>query len=329
MYQPLLDLIAERKSFLLTGHEHPDGDCLGAQVAMYHLLRSMDKEVIVLNPDPISRSHDFLLRHTPIQAFESGMELPAVDVVVLLDCARLSRLAALGDRIRQLDATIAVVDHHLDSAEGEGEVLLVDPHAAATGVLVYDLFKRAGGKLDLPVAEGVFLSLVSDTGWFRYSNTGARELAIAAELLEVGVDACQIYDLLHRRQHADSLEYLASALGSCRRAFGGRFAFAALSRALVDCAGRIGFDTDQVLDSMRSVEGTEVVALFKERVGGMVKLSLRASGDLDVHAIATRLGGGGHRKASGATLNMSMTKAVAQVEELIRVALDELSHEGE
>ena len=80
---------------------------------------------------------------------------------------------------------------------------------------------------------------------------------------------------------------------------------------------------------MRSVEGTEVVALFKERVDGMVKLSLRASGDLDVHAIATRLGGGGHRKASGATLNMSMNKAVAQVEELIRVALDELSHEGE
>jgi phosphoesterase RecJ-like protein len=101
-----------------------------------------------------------------------------------------------------------------------------------------------------------------------------------------------------------------------------------LSRALVDRAGRIGFDTDQVLDSMRSVEGTEVVALLKERLDGVVKLSLRASGDIDVNAIATQLGGGGHRKASGATLNMSMTKAVARVEELVRIALDEPPREG-
>ena len=322
LQQPFMDLVAGKKSFLLTGHEHPDGDCLGAEVAMYHLLRSMGKQVVILNPDPIARSHDFLLQHTPIQSYEPGMEIPEVDVLVLLDCAVLSRLGALGERLRGIDATIAVVDHHVDSDSGDGQVLLVDSGAAATGLLVYGLYAALQVKLELPAAEGVFLSLVSDTGWFRYSNTGARELAIAAELLAVGVNASQLYDRLFRRQHSDSLDYFATVLTGCRRGQNGRFALATLDRAMVDRAGRIGFDTDQLLDSMRSVEGTEVAALFKERLDGTVKLSLRAAGDVDVYAIATKLGGGGHRKASGATLTMPMDEAVTRVEELVRVAID-------
>ena len=322
MQQPFLDLVAGKKSFLLTGHEHPDGDCLGAEVAMYHLLRSKGKQVVILNPDPINRSHDFLLQHTPIQSYEPGMDIPEVDVLVLLDCATLSRLGPLGERLRGIDATIAVIDHHVDSDSGDGEVLLVDSGAAATGVLVYGLFAPLQVKLELPAAEGVFLSLVSDTGWFRYSNTGSRELAIAAELSALGVEVSQLYDRLFRRQHADSLEYLATALARCRRDKDGRFALATLDRTMIDRAGRIGFDTDQLLDSMRSIEGTEVAALFKERMDGTVKLSLRAAGDVDVYAIATKLGGGGHRKASGATLIMPMDQAVTRVEELVRVAIE-------
>ena len=316
-------LLTQGRRFLLTGHEHPDGDCLGAEVALYHLLRSLGKEVVVVNPDPVTRNHEFLLRHTPIQAHQAERPLPLqeLDAAVLLDCAQLSRLGTLGPRLRASGATIAVIDHHVGSEAGDGEVMLVDSSAPSTGALIYELHRHLEVPLSAAAAEGVFLSLVADTGWFRYSNTDARVLRIASELVAQGVDASQVFDQLFRRNHPESVELLTQALSTVRRRLGDRFLFAVMDRAAMDRASRIGFETDQVLDPMRSVEGVEVTGLFKERFDGDVRVSLRASGDVDVQAIARLFGGGGHRKAAGAVLRLPLERAIAAVEEQVTAAL--------
>ncbi len=322
MPKAFLDLIEERQSFLLSGHEHPDGDCLGAQVGLYHLLEAKGKKVAILNPDPVSRAYDFLLQHTPIEADSAGREVPECEVAVLLDCAQLTRLGALGEKVRSAGCMVAVVDHHVDSASGDGEVAFIDSSAAATGILVYRLYRE----LDLPIsraaAEGIFLSLVADTGWFRYSNADAEVFAAAAQLVEIGVQPSELFDRMYRRNHAESVDLLQQVLGTHRLMFDGKYGYACLDKAAMAQAAKIDFDTDAVMEPLRCIDGIEVVALFKERFDGGVKLSLRASGDIDVRRIAAEFGGGGHVKAAGATLEWPMGKSVELVQARVRRALE-------
>jgi phosphoesterase RecJ-like protein len=324
----LLNLIRTKHSFLLTGHENPDGDCLGAQVALFHLLRALQKDVRIVNPDPIDRMHDFLMRNTPFGHARAGDPLPEVEVVVLLDCAQLSRVGPLGARLAATGATIAVVDHHVGSEHGDGAVAYVDARAPATGAMVRRLYCALDVPLSPAAAEGVFLSLVADTGWFRHSNTDPEVLAMAAELVQAGVEPSELYDRLYRRMHRDSAGILAEALLRHRLLLGGRLAIAALDGGLMERAANAGFDTDLVLDPLRSLEGVEVVALLKERFDGTVKLSLRARRDVDVQRVAASFGGGGHKKAAGATVTMSLAEAGAAVEARVREALAAVAPQG-
>jgi len=320
------DLLRSEQRFLLTGHENPDGDCVGAQTAMSHLLRALGKTVHIVNPDPLSKDFDFLRAHTTFAHATAGEPLPEFDVAILLDCSQLQRVGALGKRLRErLDSgaakAIAVVDHHVGSEHGDGSVCYVDATAAATGALVRRLFRELDVELTLPAAEGVFLSLVSDTGWFRYSNADAEVFAMASELVSLGVDSSKIYDTLFRRNHPDSPTVLSDALQRHRLLLGGKLARVSLDKALVERCARADFDTDAVMDPLRSIEGVEVVALLKERFDGAVKCSLRARGDVDVQAIVRQFGGGGHKKAAGATMQMTLAEAEQAIETAVQQAL--------
>jgi phosphoesterase RecJ-like protein len=315
-----LDLLREERRFLLTGHEHPDGDCLGAQVALYHLLRQIGKQVTICNPDPLPRMLDFLASDTPIESCRNGT-IREFDVLVLVDCAELHRIGRVREAVERFKPRIAVIDHHVGSEHGAGEVAWVDSAAPATGALVHELYLRLGQPLGRAAARGVFVSLVSDTGWFRHSNTDARVFELAARLADAGVDTADLFDRMFRRNDRDSVKLLAESLAGSELACDGRFAFVCLDRASVEWAGRIGFDMDLILEPLRSIDGIEVVALFKELNDGGVKVSLRATRDIDVQAIARSFGGGGHRKAAGASLSEPMEAARLAILERIKAAL--------
>jgi bifunctional oligoribonuclease and PAP phosphatase NrnA len=319
--ETLPELLRERDRFLLSGHENPDGDCVGAQAALFHLLRALGKQAVILNPDPLARSFDFLLRHTPFESYRNDVQLPPHDVVVLLDCSQLSRLGNLGPKLRATNPTVAVIDHHVGSDHGDGSVNFVDSNAPSTGAMVHRLYGMMGVPLSAAAAEGVFLTLVSDTGWFRHSNTSPDVLSLSAEMARQGVDISGMFDLLYRRMHQDSVAVMGQALAQASFRLKGRYGVVVMDRHLMERAGRAGFDPDLVMEPVRSVEGIEVVAMFKERLDGVVKLSLRATRDVDVQLIAAHFGGGGHRKAAGATLRVSMAEAVRQVEALVAAAL--------
>jgi phosphoesterase RecJ-like protein len=218
-----------------------------------------------------------------------------------------------------------VIDHHVGSDRGDGNVCYVDPTAAATGALVRRLYRELGVPLGVAAGEGVFLSLVADTGWFRYSNADAEVFALASELVGLGVDGSKVYDALYRRNHPDSAGLLAEALGRHQLRLAGKLAMVSLDKMLMERAVHADFDTDAVLDPLRSLAGVEVVALLKERFDGTVKCSLRARGDVDVQAIVAQFGGGGHKKAAGATLKMGLATAAGQIEAAVQQALATLT----
>ncbi|MFN3241374.1 MAG: DHH family phosphoesterase [Planctomycetota bacterium] len=317
----LPDLLRSHQTFLLTGHENPDGDCVGAQTALSHLLRAMGKTAHIVNPDPLSKNFDWLAEHTEFHNHRNGDPLPEFDVAILLDCSQLSRVGSLGKRLGESGKPIAVIDHHVGSEHGDGSVCYVDATAAATGALVRRLFREMDVELSREAGEGVFLSLVSDTGWFRYSNADAEVFAMASELVSMGVEPSRIYDTIHRRNHADSPQVLADALRRHRLLCNDQLVMISLDKSLIERCSKADFDTDAVLEPLRSIDGVEVVALLKERFDGTVKCSLRARGDVDVQAIVSRFGGGGHKKAAGATMLMGLDEAEQALESAIQEAL--------
>ena len=307
---------------MLSGHEHPDGDCVGSQVGLFHLLKGLGAQVSICNPDPVARSLLFLEDRTPIGNYKSSGELPGFDVLVLLDCAQLSRLGAMQDAVRALDPQIAVIDHHVGSEDGDGTQTWIDVDAAATGILVYDLYKALDVEISPAAAEALFVSVVADTGWFRYSNTDSRAMLVAEEMIRLGAEPHTIYDRIYRDRDPRSVALLSESLATAQFRASGRLAFAVLDQALMLRTNQAGFDTDEVLEPIRSVAGVGVAALFKELVDGQVKISFRSMGDVDVQAIAAELGGGGHKKAAGVTLRMSLSAAIDAVESRVLAALD-------
>jgi phosphoesterase RecJ-like protein len=319
--ESFVDYLPRAGAIILTGHEHPDGDCLGSQIGLYHLLRGLGHEVRILLPDAPIRSLEFLCRTTPVAIHESGAELPPCDTLVLVDCAELGRLGALRDAVIRRRPRIAVVDHHVGSDRADGSIGFVDVEAAASGELVWRLYRELGRRPDAVAAEALYCALVADTGWFRYSNTDAKVFTIAADLVACGADPAAIYDRLYRCQPAQSLGILAEGIGRSEIELDGRVGFVAISHGLLERAARVGFDLDQVMEPLRSVGGIEVVVMLKELASDRVKVSLRASGEIDVQRIAKVFGGGGHKKAAGVTLELPMAESRARIRSAIAAAL--------
>jgi phosphoesterase RecJ-like protein len=305
VFDEVIAKIDASESFLLTGHERPDGDCLGAQVALFHLLDSMGKKVTILNADPPDANLRFLERHTPFGVHEKKAELPDHDVHFLLDCHEIGRCGSVGEMIATSElgerALRIVVDHHVGADKGDGDLTLWDVQAPSTGAVIYELFRKIGAPMMPAAAEGIFVTLVSDTGWFRYSNTDENALAIAADLVGLGVRPHEIYQALHHGKPQESVGLLSAGLGLSYFAEAGRIAVLPLPRNYMLRAAKHDFNTDSLLDSLREVRDVDVVVMLKEIDERRVKLSLRASERVDVDGLARSLGGGGHRKASGAT----------------------------
>jgi phosphoesterase RecJ-like protein len=303
-----LDLLRRGERFVLSGHERPDGDCLGAQAALARVLAALGKQVWILNPDPAEPRFDYLSREVGFQAW-SGGALPRHDVSVLLDFCELSRTGPLERPLREHASKKLVIDHHVPPGEPWWDEAFVDVSAAATGLLVRRIARALGVALDRVAALGVFTSIVTDTGWFKYSNTDAETLEAAAEITRAGVEPNRVYAALHQRQSPAHPRALARALATLEYEAGGRLAVVTLPSG-----GEMGsLDSDELLDILRSVEAVEVVLLLRELSGGGVKLSLRSKTDFDVHALARAFGGGGHKKAAGATLPGPIGEARARL----------------
>jgi phosphoesterase RecJ-like protein len=191
----IAELVVAGKRICLTTHVNADGDGLGSEVAMVHLLRQLGAQVCVTNPTPVPPRFAFLF--DDIADADAGTravkELRRADAIIVLDIADLSRLGGLAETVRDRGVPVACVDHHVSPGTLPEGPRFVDPSAAATGELIYLLAREAGWALTAPAARALYVALVTDTGSFRFSNTRPRTLRIAGDLLEAGVDPEQVY----------------------------------------------------------------------------------------------------------------------------------------
>ncbi len=306
-----VEQLRSARRFVLCGHMRPDGDCIGAEAALSRVLASLGKEVWVINPDPPEARFEYLAREVRYRAWTGG-ELPAHDVAVMLDFCEPQRLGVLEAPLFAAPSKKLVVDHHVHAGTRFWDAAFVDVTAAATGLLVRRIARALGAPLDRVAAEGVFTSIVTDTGWFKYSNTDAETLAVAAEMVELGVEPNRIFDALYQKRSREHPLHVGRLLARTDYLADGRLAVVAWPQAEVVDSDLV--DTDEVLDILRSVRTVEVVLFLRELKSGGVKASVRSKTDFDAQALCRIFGGGGHRKAAGATIPGALAEVRARVE---------------
>jgi bifunctional oligoribonuclease and PAP phosphatase NrnA len=310
----------------LTTHVNADGDGTGSEVAMASWLASRGIRATIVNPTPYPEQFRFLLG-ADVQVADWGTDeavdtLRGADLLLVLDTSEPRRIDPLAEHFPR-ERTL-VIDHHPPGSSIVAEVGLLDDTAAATGELVYDLFLVGGDPLDSTALQGIYVALVTDTGSFRYSNTGPRTHLIAADLLARGVDPEAVYQRLYATVPRRRVDLLREALGTLEQDPEAGISWIVVSQQMIQSLDATSEDLDGLVEYARSLQGTQVALMFRETPEGETKVSFRSNGEVDVNRIARQFAGGGHVKASGATLQYPPQRAVPEVLKAARAALREL-----
>jgi phosphoesterase RecJ-like protein len=288
----------------LTTHVNADGDGVGSEVALWHLLRQAGTRPFLVNPTPIPERFQFLLSgaRRADRTARAVRELARADVIVVLDIADLDRLGHLGQHVGATSVPVCCIDHHLSRGSLPPGPRLVDNSAAATAELVFDLATVCGWTIPPAAARALYVGLLTDTGGFRFSNTSPRALRVAAALFECGVRPEQIYEQVYANAPEGRVRLLAESLDTLVVEPDCGLAWITVPPGAMERHGATADDLDGIAEFARSIRGVRMAALFRLLASGRVKVSLRSMGRVDVAAFALQFGGGGHARAAGASL---------------------------
>lgn len=300
------------KQVVVIGHQRPDADCIGSQVALCRLLRSQGIDAVCVNPDKVPRRIKFLVGDTP---FHHRDEIsPEGKVAVFTDCADHGRA---GEKIRGMyPAPIACFDHHI-SNEGFARFDFVDTASAATAEVLTGAFLDADLPIDRLTAQALYTGIMTDTGQFRFASTSERVFRLCAELVARGADPALAGQELYERESFGKLKLLQHFIGSLRLECGGRVCIGVLPMGIFDRTGATVEDTEGLVDYARCIDGVEIGVLIEERPG-TIKASLRGMHSVyRMDTLAAQFNGGGHASAAGlnyqATLDEFYPRLLAAV----------------
>ncbi len=300
------------RQVVLTTHVNADGDGIGSEVGLWHLLQARGVTATIANPTPVPDRFHFLLPAGADRSERAVKEIERADLIVVLDIGDLGRVGDLGHRVTARSVPVVCIDHHVSPGSLPPGPRLIDPVATATAELVHDLAASLGWPITPACARALYVGILTDTGGFRFSNSTPRALRVAAALLEAGVDPESIYEQVYASAPEGRIRLLAEVLETLVVEPEG-MAWVTVPPGALERHGADADDLDGIVEFARSVAGTRLALLFRQLANGRVKVSLRSRGAVDVAALAQRFGGGGHVKAAGASLEGAMGDVQATV----------------
>ncbi len=314
--ESLTAFIDAHKTFLIMGHQEPDADCIGSQLALGSLLTRLGKTVKQYSHGPFKRAE--INRYQPLFA-------PRIDAfdkvsrpgVIIVDCSTLDRIGDLQLDLVGLD--VAVIDHH---AVGEpfGNARWIEPKRPSTTWMIHALMTSMGMVPTVEEAYWLFLGLATDTGFFRHLEAGSEDtFDTAAALTAAGASPKAIFQQIHGGKVLANQKLMGLVLSRTESHFDGRVVYSweeLRDRALLGAENR---ESDVIYQTLQGVTGVELVVLLRQDTESSVTGGLRSRSYLDVGALAQKFGGGGHVRASG----FSCPGTVAEIKTRL---LDEVSH---
>jgi phosphoesterase RecJ-like protein len=311
------DVVRSSEELGLACHHHPDGDALGSMLAMHHLCAANGKGSVASFPEPfvVGPHYAFLPgleRCTPPDEFPQ-----APDVLMTFDLGTPARLGSL-QPVVDAAGTVVVLDHHPDN-ERFGTVNLVDTGVAATAVLVRRLAEELGWDLTRDAALCLYVGLVTDTGRFQYPNTTPDVFHLAEELANHDLPIADITRELFEKHRFPYVQLVSMALARAQLDLDRRFISAWLTADDLDRYDVAFDETEGFIDHLRGCAEADVSCVLKEAPGEGLRVSLRSTGDVDVGAIATDLGGGGHAFMAGFVSEAGISETVERIRALVPV----------
>lgn len=305
-------LLKERDDFVVCGHVSPDGDCIGSQLGLAWALRALGKHVtcVLAKDEPADVRLSFLPGFDELIPAEH-YQGPA-RTFVGVDVPTRERIGGAAEALHDACEVAVTIDHHAVEST-MAEYVFVDPEAASTTLLVWEVAGLMGVDRTGNVATCCYTGLVTDTGRFQYQNTDAAAMRAAAAMVEAGADPAEVSRAIFQNRTLPSVRLEGIAVERMRFGADGAYVMSWLSREDFEATGGVKADAEPIIDALRSVSGVRVACMLREQ-GDVVRGSFRAKDETDVAAIARLFGGGGHVAAAGFTLHSTLEEAIQTVD---------------
>jgi bifunctional oligoribonuclease and PAP phosphatase NrnA len=304
----IIEILKRENDFVVFSHEFPDGDGIGSQLAMFHLLDKLGKKVTLVNRDKVPEQ--LLFMPGSDRLVREHVDVTGSEVVVMIDVPVPERCGFEDGKEYISNARHSInIDHHISCIE-YAEHNWIDPDASSVGEMLFQLFDRGGFNICRDAAICLYTSMITDTGNFRYSNTTAETLRVAGELIKLGADPAAISGEIYSNLPHSRYRLLALALDTLTLINNGTIATIKVTREMMEKTGASPNDTDGIVNYTSTIKGVRIGVFLRETDDGKVKASLRSkTSKYNVNLIAGKFGGGGHPTASGCTIQAPLEKA--------------------
>lgn len=317
-HQIIETLTNEQGKILVACHRTPDGDTLGAGLAVFLWLKALGKDVGIYCADPVPALYSFLPGSGEVKADHQPARL-----FVAVDCASADRLGEAGARLLSQAAVTVSIDHHFTNTL-YCQLNLVDDKAGSTAEIVAGLLLEYDQFVTSEIADCLYTGIVTDTGQFAFDYTRPESLRTAARLMECGAAFEAICARVFRRRTLSKTKLIGSALNSLRLYGQGKIALLSIDQTSLKALNATPDECESIVNFAVEIEGVEVGVLLRETQSGDWKVSLRSSGDVNVAVAARGFGGGGHKKAAGCTLAAPLAEAEQRVVDAAMAAISGL-----
>ena len=314
---------------LLITHARPDGDAIGALIALRAALRAAGSQPRAILYEPVPPRYHWLLDGDPLDVLTSPTDpaLAEADGVLIVDTCTYSQLEPIAEWLQQCSLPKVAVDHHL-TRDDLADDYLVDESASAACLIVYEWARAVGWKLDAAARVALYVGISTDTGWFRFANTDARTLEAITRLAASGIEPAMVFERVYQTESAARFRLLGATLAGVELYEDDRLAVMTITRDMFARAGADSTDTDDFINYPLQIGRVNASVLLVEQDDQLVRVSFRSKPpssdgrpDLDVAKIAAGLGGGGHRRAAGVRLTGTLEEVKQRVIEEMRKVL--------
>ncbi|MEX0938969.1 MAG: bifunctional oligoribonuclease/PAP phosphatase NrnA [Pirellulales bacterium] len=313
-------IVDSGQRFAVTSHMRSDCDALGSELGLAALLESLGKEVTIVNGDAAPPHIAFIDPQRRIKLLGHDItaeQLREIDVFIVVDTSAWVQLGPVADVIRATSAKVVVIDHHV-SEDQLGQESFKDVTAEATGRLITEAFEALEVELTAEAATPLFAAIATDTGWFRFSSVTSQTFRAVARLVEAGANPQAIFGQLYEQHSLARLQLRGRILANVQSDLGGRLLYTCVELADFEATGAEPGDTEDAVNLLFTVSGSEAAILFVQQRNGKMKVSLRSRGTVDVRQVAERFGGGGHNAAAGVMLDGPADAAIARILDAVR-----------
>ena len=316
-------VVDEKDKFVIFSHEEPDGDAIGSQIALALALRKLGKSVAALRLNEVPRALRFLNREKGIEKYQPERDrsrLQGADVAFILDSCNYFRLGEISGIVEKSPSLKINIDHHMDNAFF-GDIDFVRFLAGGTAELIFEVIRELGIRIEGAIAEAIYVGLSTDTVGFKYIDPDGNIIGVVSELIKGGIDIEDLQEKLYYNKPDSYLKDLAGILGRVRYENGGTLAWFTMPRS--DCLSYYERELSSIaMQQQLSMRKIRVAVMLHDESAG-IEVMLRSKSDCNVGAIAERLGGGGHKTASGILIRgIGLDEAVRKVLDQIKAEMN-------